>query len=213
MAAQSELDGFVDNTRIFLTELAQNNSRDWFYDQKSRYDAFLKRPAEILLDQLVPDLSRLSGAAVRPKLFRPHRDVRFSEDKTPYHVHLHMLWSLPDGRAWFFGLSPDYATAGAGVMQFDSPGLERYREAVASAAGAELDGMAETIGARVDPPVLKRVPAPYEADHERADWLRRKQLVFWLDGLETDLQSDPANGLRDAFERLAPLQDWIARNM
>ena len=116
--------------RNFMEELARNNDREWFRAQKARYDSEVKRPAERLLLSVTRWLESANGLPVRSKLFRPHRDVRFSQDKTPYYTHLHAAWSVPDGRAWYFGLSPDYATAGCGVMAFDEAQLLRWRRAV-----------------------------------------------------------------------------------
>lgn len=138
MSAQIELNDFALRARHFLHDLAQNNDRDWFRRHKARYDAEVRRPAERLLDAVAPALEQTAGMPVRSKLFRPHRDIRFSEDKTPFYAHLHAAWSAPDGRGWYFGLSPDYATAGAGIMRFDAEQTARWRATVAGPIGAEL---------------------------------------------------------------------------
>lgn len=213
MPAQIELTDFASNVRSFLEDLSRNNERDWFRMQKSRYDAEVKRPAERLLESLVPKLEAQTGQTVRTKLFRPHRDVRFSEDKTPYHVHLHAVWSVPDGRGWYFGLAPDYATLGGGIMSFDDEQLENWREAVEGPAGDELLGLLTEMSARVDPPELKRVPAPHGRDHPHEDLLRRTGLVAWIDGIFDDLVPDPEAGLASTLDRLGPLQDWFDRHL
>lgn len=205
-----DLTRLMPDARAFLTDLAAHNSRDWFNANKSDYDSYLKRPGEKLLADVARWYENSHGTSVRTKLFRPHRDVRFSEDKTPYHTHLHMMWSLPDGRAWMLGISPDYATFGAGIMGFQPEQLDRYRAAV---AGPEGEALAEMIAAhdwRIDPPALKRVPAPYPADHIREELLRHKGLVAWHDDLETALSTDPEGLLRGEFEDRSPLMDWLA---
>ncbi len=199
------------DSRAFLSELAANNSREWFQANKGRYDARLKRPAERLLADVGDWLAGQVGTAPRRKLFRPHRDLRFSEDKTPYHTHLHMMWSLPDGRAWMLGISTDYATAGAGVMQFDGRQLELWRQAVSGPEGANLAALVAQNGWRVDDPALKRVPAPYPADHPQEELLRRKGFVAWQDGLETELSTDPQTALTTRFQAFAPLMDLLGR--
>ncbi|MFZ5963694.1 DUF2461 domain-containing protein [Thalassococcus sp. BH17M4-6] len=209
MTAPQTPSDIIPAARAFLRDLSQNNSRDWFHDHKAQYDRVIKRPALSLLDALTPLLTDLSGMAVKPKLFRPHRDMRFSEDKTPYHTHMHLLWACPDGRGWFFGLAEDYATAGAGIMVFDPDQLEVYREDVAGEDGAELQEILARIAGRMDPPALKRVPPPHPADHPRADLLRRKGLVVWRDDLESAAPNDPEVALRAAFTELAPLQEWL----
>ena len=209
MAEPVDLNRLLPDARAFLGELAQNNDRDWFRANKSRYDSELKRPSEKLLASIAAWMDETHGTAPRTKLFRPHRDVRFSEDKTPYHIHLHMMWSLHDGRAWMLGISPDYATVGAGIMGFEPEQLGRWREAAASERGAELEKMIKAAGWRIDPPVLQLVPAPYPADHPREVLLRHKGLVAWADNLEDGLADDPEETLKRVFTGFEPLIDWL----
>ncbi|SNS82511.1 TIGR02453 family protein [Antarctobacter heliothermus] len=209
MAEPVDLNRLLPDARAFLTELAENNERDWFKTNKSRYDSELKRPSEKLLTQIANWMQEAQGMTPRTKLFRPHRDVRFAEDKTPYHIHLHMMWSLPDGRAWMLGLSPDYATLGAGVMGFESAQLDRWRVAVDSDQGRTLADMIAATGWRVDPPALQRVPPPYPADHPREALLRYKGFVAWRDGLDDGLTQNPEETLRQAITDFAPLTDWL----
>lgn len=208
MADPIDLTRLLPEARAFLAELEANNDRGWFNARKARYDTELKRPAEKLMAEISPILAAETGQMPRKKLFRPHRDVRFSEDKTPYHTHLHMMWSLSDGRAWMLGIAPSYATAGIGIMQFENDQLDRYRTAVADDEGAALAEALED-GWRVDPPALKRIPTPYVADHPRADLLRHKGLVVWADDLEDALTRDPTAALAEVFARAAPVMAWL----
>ncbi|TCL08963.1 uncharacterized protein (TIGR02453 family) [Shimia isoporae] len=205
----SEFSRLLLETRAFLNELADNNTRDWFTANKPRYDAELRLPAMALLDTIGADLERAIGAPPTPKLFRPQRDVRFSKDKTPYHLHLHMLWSTPPV-GWFLGIGRDYLSAGGGVMGFDKNGLTDWREAIDSPKGEELSEIIADLqsnGGRLDAPELKRVPAPFDKDHPRGELLKRKSITMWFDLSDQDVSS---KGLEratlDAFEKLVALQ-------
>lgn len=205
----SEFSRLVFETRAFLNELADNNTRDWFTANKPRYEAELRIPAMAFLDTIAADLERAIGAPPTPKLFRPHRDVRFSKDKTPYHLHLHMHWSTPPV-GWFLGIGRDYLSAGGGVMGFDKNGLTAWREAVDGNKGSDLAAIIadlQTAGARLDAPDLKRVPAPFDKDHPHGDLLKRKSMTMWVDLTDRDITD---KGLEratlDVFEKLVPLQ-------
>ena len=132
----------------------------------------------------IEDLSRAFGQRLNPKVFRIHRDVRFSKDKTPYNTHLHLLWSPPqEGPLWFLGSSPDYLIVGCGKMAMDKPTLDRFRaavdrdgEALQAALAQVLGGSGAEIG-EVGAQPLKRVPKPYNADHPQAELLKRKALT------------------------------------
>lgn len=212
MAEQLVTSELISNARLFLTELAQDNTRAWFQTHKHRYDQDLKRPAELVIAQMARWFEQ-RDEQVRGKLFRPQRDVRFTEDKSPYHVHLHMLWSRPDGRCWFFGVSPDYVTAGAGVMAFDAPGLDLYRAALTDPADTSLQDSLTAGQWRLDPPELKRVPGGVSADHPNADLLRRKGLVVWDDTAVPPDEADPCGALERCFARMQPVQDWLKTSL
>ena len=123
-------DGFADLIEVsnrFFAELKVNNTREWFQDRKDFYNTDIKKPAELLADLLAEDLNRLTGNPHKPKLFRIHRDVRFSKDKTPYNPHLHFQWSRPDTATapnWFLGSSPDYLIVAMGVGPAVGEGLD-----------------------------------------------------------------------------------------
>lgn len=71
----------------FLSELEGNNRREWFNDHKPEYDR-----AEFEFRDLISKIQcgmelfdTLDPAAT--KIYRIYRDVRFSKNKTPYHLH------------------------------------------------------------------------------------------------------------------------------
>jgi uncharacterized protein (TIGR02453 family) len=167
----------------FYKTLANNNTRDWWQGHKATYDTQLKAPALALLEELTPPLTALAGAPVKSKLFRPHRDVRFSKDKTPYNTHLHMMWQIesdaPQNPVFFFGIGQDYTTTGVGMMGFDKPVLSNWRKMV-DLDTARIMGIVDGVtaqGFNLREPALKRVPSPYDQDHPAAQLLRMKGLV------------------------------------
>ena len=202
-------DSLISDAQNFLSDLSQTNTRDWFAANKATYEARLKTPALHLLDEIAARLTRLTGSDTQTKLFRPHRDLRFSKDKTPYHTHLHMLWTSAGGEQWFFGISPDYVTAGAGRMGFDKNSLARYRAALpahGAALQSELDSLTAH-GARLSDPELKRPAPPVAPDDPLADLARRKSLAVWFD--YTTPVTDLPGQLEDSFARLRPMQQAL----
>lgn len=200
----------VRDARSFLGELADNNTKEWFTENKPKYEANLKSPALALLDIASEDIAALAGHKPTTKLFRPHRDVRFSKDKTPYHIHLHMLWTTPgtpQDIGWFFGIGLEYISIGAGIMGFDKSGVDAFRRTIDADAGKSLVQEITALtsdGMRLAEPELKRVPAPYDKDHKHADMLKRKSLTIWQDFDEAQFR-DPTKHLQETFARLAPL--------
>jgi uncharacterized protein (TIGR02453 family) len=205
----------IPDARAFLSDLAANNDRDWFKEHKPRYDAELKAPALLLLDQVTTDIARDGDLQVSTKLFRPHRDVRFSKDKTPYTTHLHMGWTLhADGcgdTGFFFGIAPDYVRIGGGVMGFDKDQLNRWRAAVDKGDGKRAEQLVQDLqanGMKCGDPELKRVPTPYSKDHPRCDLLRRKSLMLWKDLDKKDWNA-PQAALKQSYALLTPLLGFL----
>ena len=176
-------DALVSNAVAFFRDLDANNNREWFQDQKARYEAEVAGPTKILADVMGAEIEDLNGGPVTPKIFRIHRDVRFSKDKTPYNTHMHVMWKGAGSGAWFFGLSPDYFRVGFGVMNLTGERLTDFRNGIAGPHGSELAEQAEALAAEgVDfgEIELKRVPSPFEKDHPRAEFLKRKGLAGWV---------------------------------
>jgi len=217
-------DGFqamVDAAQPFFRGLAANNEKAWFEARKAHYVDDIRKPAELLAELLAEDLSRLTGHAHAPKVFRIYRDVRFSKDKSPYNPHLHVLWSSgePTTPSWFFAVEPSGLWMGMGLLGLSGEMLTRYRRFI-DADGAELKEtlakLEKSHGTKISdygPEPLKRVPKPFDADHPHGDLLRRKGLA-----LGADLASDwRETGLVAAMGKAAkahlPLWSLFAERM
>lgn len=66
-------DGFGEHTADFYEGLTADNSKAYWSDHKAVYDDQIRAPMLALLGELEPEFG--TG-----KIFRPHRDVRFSKD-------------------------------------------------------------------------------------------------------------------------------------
>lgn len=79
------------DTLQFLDDLKANNNRDWFLENKKRYEAVKKDYQQLVgdfLDVMKPLDPSLEMLEVKNCTFRINRDIRFSKDKTPYKSHL-----------------------------------------------------------------------------------------------------------------------------
>ena len=210
---------FPKSSVQFLRDLEANNTRDWFNANKAVYESALKAPAKAFADSMSEDLEELTGAAHAAKIFRIHRDLRFSKDKRPYNTHLHISFTpdmdLPAPPRWFFALETDRLVFGAGVFGFEKAPLEAFRERVSGPEGMKLEALLKTLlakDARLGDPELKRVPAGYPKDHPRANLLRHKGLTAWTDIANPATASKPQfmKTCGKEFSRLKPLFDWLA---
>ncbi len=172
----------------FLRSLKRHNDRDWFKVNKDRYEEHVRDPMLHFIEDFGPRLEKISPhflADARPSggsLFRIHRDVRFSKDKSPYKTNAgahfnHEAHRSAHAPGFYLHLESKEVFVAAGVWQPDSKSLTRIRLAIVEdpkrwkrvtasksflAAGA-LGGDS-----------LKRPPAGFDKDHPLIQDLMRK---------------------------------------
>jgi len=132
--------GFGPKALQFFHELALHNDREWFQEHKSVYEKEVQQPMAALISLLAEELARrglpLTGDPKR-SMFRIHRDVRFSNDKSPYKTHAGAVLSR-DGTKDFQGLlyihvSPEGSFTASGFYHPDAGQLTALRKAIAAA--------------------------------------------------------------------------------
>lgn len=81
---------FTEEYIQFFKDLTDNNERDWFHENKKHYEKFVKKPFEQFVLEMIERVQMEDpDVDITPKdaMFRIHRDIRFSPDKTPYKLH------------------------------------------------------------------------------------------------------------------------------
>ncbi len=88
--APEPFQGFAPQALGFFHDLALHQDRAWFQEHQAIYEQEVQRPMAALVTALAAELARrdipLIGDPKR-SIFRIHRDVRFSSDKSPYKTH------------------------------------------------------------------------------------------------------------------------------
>src|SRR3954470_11458148 len=127
----------------FLRELATNNDREWFTAHKTRYVAEVQEPALAFIEDVglrLPEVSRHLVADPRTvggSMFRIHRDVRFSKDKSPYKTHVGIQFRHERTRdvhapGFYLHLAPDSVFLACGTWRPDRDTLQAIRTAIAA---------------------------------------------------------------------------------
>ena len=82
--------GFVDDKGTFFKQLAKHQDREWFKENKSRYESEWAEPMLELLGEVREGIDDAYSYCDldEPKLFRIYRDVRFGKDKSPFKTHI-----------------------------------------------------------------------------------------------------------------------------
>jgi uncharacterized protein (TIGR02453 family) len=181
----------------FLRQLGQNNNREWFEKNKSRYLEDVREPMLQFIADFGPRLAKISShvhADPRPQggsMFRIYRDVRFSKDKSPYKTYaaarfLHENAKQAASPAFYFSLSADGAHAAAGVWHPDGAATATLRNAIVErAADWKRIHAAKAFktpgGLQAGGDSLKRPPRGFDPSHPFIDDLKRKDFYVWTD--------------------------------
>jgi len=215
--------GIPDEGLVFLEDLEEHNTREFFEPNKQLFRDRLQVPFEALLAGATARMEAAGFGVGPPKVFRIHRDLRFSKDKTPYKTNMagYVRHRNADGPEADTGYYVSFAASGlyvgGGLYRPGRPQLERVRAAIASdvegpALAALLDEAAGH-GLEVGLHPLQRTPKPYPADHPRADLLRARSVVLgrhhergpWL------VTAEVLDRVVEDWRRIAPLHRWLDR--
>jgi uncharacterized protein (TIGR02453 family) len=179
----------------FLGDLARHNRREWFERSKDRYETDVKEPALRFISDFASPLARISPhfraipSATRGSLFRIHRDIRFSKDKTPYKTHAglhfpHEVRGDAHAPGFYLHLEPRKSFVGMGIWHPDSPTLKRIRGSIVkdpSGWRKASGGHAFKRALRLWGDVLKTAPRGYDTGHPLIGDIKRKDFVAIAD--------------------------------
>jgi len=173
VAANATFTGWKGDFRGFFLGLRANNTKAYFEAHRRQYEDEVKAPLVAMLAELEAEF----GPAHR--ISRPHRDIRFSADKSPYKLNIYADCE----RGGYVALDADGLVAAGGRYMVDGDQLQRLREAVGNdRSGKQIAGIVAELrekGYDVEGQELKRVPSPWPQDHPRAELLKHKRLIYW----------------------------------
>jgi uncharacterized protein (TIGR02453 family) len=212
--------GFRPGATQFFRDLATNQERSWFNEHKELYEREVKAPMGALINDLAAELAQrklpLTGDATRG-LFRIHRDVRFSRDKSPYKLHAGAVLTR-DGRKatpglLYIHLDPNGSFAAAGFYHAEPGELARLRDAIAYGAPDFLAleaRLAERNLILSRDESLARLPRGYEQAPESVAWaLKLRNFIVSRPIAAKDLRGATLVGRLAGFAAEAlPLLEW-----
>lgn len=178
----------------FLRELEANNEKTWWEANKDRYIEVIREPALEFINDFGARLRKISphfladSRTVGGSLMRPYRDMRFSEDKTPYKTNVGIQFRHEQGKdvhapGFYLHLEPRACFAGIGLWRPEAKTAGRIRQAIYDdplgwEKAAKSDGFADIWTAtQVEDEYLKRVPKELNGSHPYPDDLRLKSFI------------------------------------
>ena len=212
------------NTIAFLQALEANNNREWFSENKAKYEAaradFLTFCTQLIaqIAEFDPPIAQLQA---KDCVFRINRDIRFAKDKSPYKNNMG-IWLTHKGKksneaGYYWHLEPtgDTFLAG-GVYCPAAEDLKKVRQEI-DYHSAEFKSIiqhpdfVQQFG-NISGNKLKKAPKGYSPDHPDIELLKHTDYLAYR-SLPLALCSTPQlmSELIAGFRAMKPLNDFINR--
>jgi uncharacterized protein (TIGR02453 family) len=173
----------------FLRELRDHNNREWFQQNKKRYDALYKQfvmQVQELIHHIAGFDPEIANLEAKSCVYRIYRDIRFSSDKTPYKTHFGAYMTGYGGRTspyagYYIHLEPDTPLLSGGVWCPPPPLLKKLRQDIYDNMDEFLAIIEEESFKKTFPglegEMLKRMPIGFPADDPSGYILKHKDFI------------------------------------
>jgi uncharacterized protein (TIGR02453 family) len=178
-------------TLKFLTGLKKNNNKPWFDAHRAQYEAAridFQNFIQLVIDDLGRTDTTIAGLQARDCLFRINRDIRFSNDKTPYKANFGA--SIKQGgrkspyTGYYFHLEPGRSFVGGGLWMPEPATVKAVRQEIdynwPEFQGLITEKAFKTVygdiykGSDVS---LSKAPKGYEPEHPALAYLKLKSFI------------------------------------
>lgn len=228
---EASFTAFSPKAFTFLRGIAKNNRKEWFEEHRAAYEEYIKRPlagfveeVDVLLATTVPEIV----GSPKKSVFRIHRDVRFSKDKSPYKVHAACWFFHRDagrgvgteaahgGAGFYFHMEPGRSFCGGGIWMPPRSAVQKIRQSLTD----DLEGFEEIVLGKafskrfgeIDTTdgMLTRLPRGFAVDHPAARWLKYQSFTAWTD-LTVEEVTSPAlpKIVAKHYAAMAPFVRWL----
>ena len=210
----------------FLDDLKKNNNRDWFQNNKKRYEIFKKDYHQLVsdfLDVMKPLDPSLELLEVKNCTFRINRDIRFSKDKSPYKAHLGVWMSTgakgANRAGYYVHIEKGASFIAGGFYSPEAEDLKKVRKEIAffhedlEAILTDKNFKKEFGSLDINETnSLKSMPRGYEKDHPAIDFLKLKSFTATQKyDIAEVTQKDFVVKMSKKLIALKPLNEFINR--
>lgn len=215
---------FPNDFFAFFQELAANNHKAWFDENRKRYEKAIRDPFKALVADFLERIAAIDPdfPPLKPNkcMFRINRDIRFSKDKTPYKTHLAAYFSPRGRKAHYPGLymqlSPEQVMIAGGVYELNKDSLTNLRQTLSERSN-ELhallveEAFRTTFNGELHGERNKVLPKQFKEAAQKEPLLYNKQLYFTTQ-LPPEIITTPnlLPTLEEHYRIALPVNRWIA---
>jgi uncharacterized protein (TIGR02453 family) len=183
--------GFERATIEFLEQLAANNNREWFNENKTRYEEQVLDVALRFIQSMQDPLAQLAPhfTAIPQRmggsLMRVYRDTRFSKNKLPYKTNVGIQFRHEQARdvhspGYYVHIDPEQVFVGVGMWRPESDALLAIRQRIVARPSEWKTALGDPKFRRhfeLGGESLSRAPRGFDKDHELIEDIRRKSFI------------------------------------
>jgi len=211
------------STLDFLTSVKCNNNREWFNANRSLYseakDNF-ESFVQGIIDEIITFEPIMKGLEAKSCVYRINRDIRFSNDKSPYKSHFG-AFIVRGGRkngdkyaGYYFHIEPGKSIMAGGAYMPPSPWLSAIREKISDYPEEfiKITNSKEFIKyfGSLDGEKLKTAPKGYPKDHPHVELLKFKSYLVVNEAPDKlVLSNDYKDHVIKVFKAMKPLNDYL----
>lgn len=216
----------METTLKFLKQLAKNNRKEWFDENRKIYEAAkveFEAVVKAVIDKAIVYDPLLAGLEAKKCMFRINKDVRFSKDKSPYKQNMGASIN-PGGKK---SMIPGYYLHVEPGKSFLAGGCWQPMPDMLAAIRQEIDYNAKDFrkilaakdfknyfGALSEEDKLKTAPKGYDKGHEDIDLLQHKSFIAVHELTDAQvLDKNFPTYVSKVFKAMLPLNSFLRNTM
>jgi uncharacterized protein (TIGR02453 family) len=207
----------------FLRDLKQHNNRDWFQNNRPRYDEarlIFQQFVERVIEKVADDEPAWANIDASKAIFRIYRDVRFSKNKDPYKTNIGAnltgAGKAVDAPGVYVAIEPGGQSMIAGGLYMPTPAdLVQIRARLAADASPYRNIVKERAFKKHFPDGLNgdksKIVRGFKPDHPDYDLILVKSHIAWRNYSDDEVCDKKFEAtVLGAFRALIPLCRYIA---
>lgn len=217
---------FTQKSFDFLADLAANNNREWFQENKQQYEETVRTPALAFIEDMADELAMISPhflaipKKVGGSLMRVHRDIRFGKDKRPYKTNVGIQFRHEVGKdvhapGFYLHVENGECFWGVGIWRPDSQALGKIRDALVEDSQGWITARDEKAFRKhfsLEGDCLKNPPRGYDKEHPLIADLKRKDFIAIANASKKSVISKNLLPMTiERFSQAAPLMNYLCK--
>ena len=209
-------------TLTFLTQLRDHNEKPWFDAHRDAYETARQDFLEFVSDVMKAATSlepALGGQLAKDCVYRIFRDVRFSNNKTPYKSHFSAYFSRGgrkwDGAGYYMHVEPGKVMVGGGLWMPQPALLKAVRQDI----DYDFESFSKIVSGKIfrkyfpagiTGEKLQKLPQGYDTDNPAAEFLKQKSFIVSHNLADEALHvKDAVKNITAVFAVMKPFVDFL----